>query len=183
MTEDLSPLARRLGLLAKLTKQELACLEEIEGNSSRFERGKEIFCESQRSDTAYIVQHGWGCSFKLLPNGERQIIAIVLPGDCINLRSALGRAPDYTFLAVSDLIASRVKISRTVRLFNELPHLGVALLLATSQNDDMIVEHLISVGRRTAIERVAHLFHCKIGCGLRVSQPRQDLIAPSLSTI
>lgn len=81
-----------------------------------------------------------------------------MPGDCINLRSPVRHVVNYTFLAITDLIASRVKVSRTVKLFNELPHLGVALLLATAQDDDMIVEHLISIGRRTAIERITHLF-------------------------
>ena len=158
MATKRSPIARRLGLLAKLTEQEWACLADLEANPSGFERGKEIFGEGQMSEETYIVQRGWGCCFKLLQDGQRQITSIVLPGDCINLRSPLRRAANYTFLTVTDMIASRAKASRVVRLFNEMPHLGVALLLATAQDDEMIVEHLISVGRRTARERLAHLF-------------------------
>jgi CRP-like cAMP-binding protein len=158
MTQDRSPLTRRLELLAKLTEQELAYLQELEAGSVHFERGTEIFYEGQRSDNAYIVQHGWGCSFKLLPTGDRQIIAIFLPGDCVDLRCALHQATDYTFLAITDLIASRIKSSRIERLFNEFSHLGVAMLLATAQDDEMVVEHLVSLGRRTAIERLAHHF-------------------------
>ena len=158
MAKELSPLARRLGLLAKLTTHELDCLSDLESSPSRFERGKEILYEGEISQTTYIVQHGWGCSFKLLPNGERQITAIVVPGDCINLRSPLRRATNYTFQTITDVIASRIKASRMVQLFNDLPHLGVALLLASAQDDEMIVEHLISVGRRTAIERIGHFF-------------------------
>lgn len=158
MTKEKSPLVRRLELLAKLTGQELACLNEIEAGPVQFERGREIFYEDEILESAYIVRHGWGCSFKLLANGNRQIIAIVLPGDCINLRNAGHHASNFTFLAVTDLIASRIKCTRIVRLFNELPHLGVTMLLATAQDDEMLVEHLVSIGRRTAIERVAHLF-------------------------
>ena len=158
MTQDRSPLTKRLELLAKLTEQELACLQELEADSVHFERGTEIFYEGESSDKAYIVKHGWGCSFKLLPNGDRQIIAIFLPGDCVDLRCALHRVTDFTFLAITDLIASRIKTSRIERLFNEFPHLGVAMLLATAQDDEMVVEHLVSLGRRTAIERLAHHF-------------------------
>lgn len=158
MAKDLSPLARRLGLLAKLTETELACLIDLESTPTLFERGKEIIYDGEISETTYIVQHGWGCCFKLLANGERQITAIVVPGDCINLRSPLCRPANYTFVAITDLIASRIKASRTVELFNEFPHLGVALLLVAAQDDEILVEHLISLGRRTAIERVAYFF-------------------------
>jgi CRP-like cAMP-binding protein len=158
MTKDQSPLTRRLDLLTKMTEQERNCLADLEHKSVRFDRGTEILCEGQMSDQTYIVQSGWGSCFKLLANGERQITAIVLPGDCINLRSPLRLEIHYTFQTVTDLTASRTKASRMVQVFDEFPHLGVALLLAAAQDDEMIVEHLISVGRRTAIERIAHLF-------------------------
>lgn len=158
MPTDQSPLARRLGLLAKLTEQELAYLTDIESSLTRLDRDKEIICDEEISETTYVVQTGWGCTLKLLPNGARQIMQIVLPGDCINLRSPQRRKSNYTFLTITDMLASRIKASRMVQIFNELPHLGVALLLTTAQDDDMLVQHLISLGKRTAIERVAHLF-------------------------
>lgn len=158
MTQYKSPFTRRLEHLARFSVQELACIDELESASSYFERGSEIFYEGQGSKSSYIVQQGWGCSFKLLPSGDRQIIAIVLPGDCVDLRCALRQTTNYTVVALTDLTAARVPGTRIERVFNELPHLGIAMLLATSQDDEMIVEHLVSLGRRTAIERLAHLF-------------------------
>jgi CRP-like cAMP-binding protein len=43
-------------------------------------------------------------------------------------------------------------------VFAEFPYLGAAMLWAASRDEAMIVEHLVSIGRRSAIERTAHFF-------------------------
>ena len=45
-----------------------------------------------------------------------------------------------------------------MRCVTEFPRLGAALLWAASRDEAMVVEHLVSVGRRSAIERTAHFF-------------------------
>lgn len=43
-------------------------------------------------------------------------------------------------------------------IFSEFPRLGAAILWAASRDEAMVVEHLVSIGRRSAIERTAHFF-------------------------
>jgi CRP-like cAMP-binding protein len=43
-------------------------------------------------------------------------------------------------------------------VFNEFPRLGAAMLWAVSRDEAVTVEHLIGIGRRSAIERLAHFF-------------------------
>lgn len=45
-----------------------------------------------------------------------------------------------------------------MQIFNEFPRLGAAILWAASRDEAMVVEHLVSIGRRSAIERTAHFF-------------------------
>ncbi len=45
-----------------------------------------------------------------------------------------------------------------MRCVTEFPRLGTALLWAASRDEAMVVEHLVSIGRRSAIERTAHFF-------------------------
>ena len=45
-----------------------------------------------------------------------------------------------------------------MRIFNEFPRLGAAILWAASRDEAIVVEHLVSIGRRCAVERTAHLF-------------------------
>lgn len=158
MAHEISHLERKLKTFIELTGAELACLAELQASPVRVARGKELVHEGQAGHKAYILQAGWACSFKLLPDGGRQIIGFPIPGDCIGLRSVLLRTSDHSFSVLTDALVSSVEASRMMRLFAEFPRLGAAILWATSRDEAMIVEHLVSVGRRSAIERTAHFF-------------------------
>jgi CRP-like cAMP-binding protein len=151
-------LARKLGTFMPLSQREVDCLAALQSTSTRVSAGKDLVHEGQTGHLAYILQSGWACSFKLLPDGGRQIIAFPLPGDCVGLRSVLLRTSDHSFSALTDIVASSVEASRMMEIFNEHPRLGAAILWAASRDEAMVVEHLVSIGRRTAIERTAYFF-------------------------
>ncbi len=151
-------LARKLNAFVQLSERELACLADLQSVPVRVKRGKELVHEGQTGHTAYVLQAGWACSYKLLPDGGRQIIAFPLPGDCVGLRSVLLRTSDHSFSALTDAVVSCVEGTRMMRIFTEFPRLGAAILWAASRDEAMVVEHLVSIGRRSAIERTAHFF-------------------------
>ena len=66
-------LARKLGAFMQLTEAEAMCLAGLQTASVRMKAGKELVHEGQTGHQAYILQEGWVCSFKLLPDGGRQI--------------------------------------------------------------------------------------------------------------
>ena len=51
-----------------------------------------------------------------------------------------------------------IEVPRMLQLFAEFPHIGSAILWATSRDEAITVEHLASIGRRSAIERTGHFF-------------------------
>lgn len=158
MPHDGSLLARKLGAFIELSRTELNCLADLQSTPVIIPRGQEIVHEGQTGHKVYILQQGWAVSFKLLPDGGRQIITFPLPGDCVGLRSVLLRTSDHSFSALTDAVVSSVDASRMMRVFNEQPRLGAAILWAASRDEAMVVEHLVSVGRRSAVERTAHFF-------------------------
>jgi CRP-like cAMP-binding protein len=103
----------------------------------------------------------------LLPDGGRQVINFSLPGDFMGLRRILLRTSDHSFATFSDCIVSPVSVKRAISVFNEYPRLGAAILWAVSRDEAMVVEHLVGVGRRSAIERIAHFF-LELGDRLRL---------------
>ena len=127
-------------------------LADLQSAPFTLARGKELAHEGERRRAAYILQAGWGCSFKLLPDGGRQIITFPLPGDCVGVRSTLLGTSDHSFSALTDAVVTRIEAPRLERMFTEFPYLGAAVLWATSRDEAMIV------GRRSAIERTAHFF-------------------------
>ena len=158
MPDDTSLLTKKLNTFVQLSQAEMSCLAALQTSAVHVASGKELVHEGQTGHKAYILQAGWALSFKLLPDGGRQIIGFPLPGDCIGLRSVLLRTSDHSFSALTDAVVSVVEAARRMAIFNEFPRLGAAILWAASRDEAMVVEHLVSIGRRSAIERTAHFF-------------------------
>jgi CRP-like cAMP-binding protein len=156
MTGQADYLVRKISAFVDLSAQDMNYLSDLQSTPIEVRKGKEIVHEGQAGQSAYIIHEGWACSFKLLSDGGRQIIAFPIPGDCVGLRSILLRTSDHSFSALTDTVVSRIQATRMRELFNDVPRLGAAILWAASRDEAMVVEHLVSIGRRTAMERTAH---------------------------
>jgi CRP-like cAMP-binding protein len=151
-------LARKLNAFVALSADELACLADLQARRRSVAALTEIVHEGQTDHHAWILQDGWANCYKLVPNGGRQIIGFPLPGDFMGLRSVLLRTSDHSFASLTDAVVSDVPRQRLIQIFQEFPRLATAILWATSRDEAMVVEHLVNIGRRSAIERLAHLF-------------------------
>jgi CRP-like cAMP-binding protein len=153
-----SILAKKLDAFFPLSSDELEGLAEIQSKPLAVKRGEQLTREGQTGQKVFILHAGWSCSFKELANGQRQIISFPIAGDCVGLRSMLLRTADHSFSALTDAVVSPVEGSRIMHCITKFPRLGAALLWATSRDEAMVVERLVSIGRRSAIERTAHFF-------------------------
>jgi CRP-like cAMP-binding protein len=153
-----SVLARKLNTFLPLSPDEQRCLAELQSTPVKVKRGKQLVHEGQTGHKAFVLQAGWACSYKVLPDGGRQIISFPVAGDCVGLRSVLLRTADHSFSALTDAVVSPLEGERMLQIFNQFPRLGAAILWAASRDEAMVVEHLVSIGRRSAIERTAHFF-------------------------
>ena len=153
-----SALARKLNTFLPLSPDELKCLAEVQSPPMTVQRGKQLVREGQTGHKAFVLHEGWSCSYKDLRNGSRQIISFPLAGDCVGLRSVLLRTADHSFTALTDSVVSAVDGAHLLSCLSKFPRLGAALLWAASRDEAMVVEHLVSIGRRNAIERTAHFF-------------------------
>jgi CRP-like cAMP-binding protein len=152
----LSPFARKLGAFVALSNEELAALDHLYGRRKTFVAGRDMVYQGQIKQSAYILASGWVCSYKILPSGTRQIVEFQIPGDFLGLRSVLFRTPDHNIEPITRAEASEVLASDLLDVFNRTPRLATAVLWAASRDEAMVVEHLVGIGRRDAIERTAH---------------------------
>ena len=156
--EHSSALARKLNAFVALSSDELRVIADLESKSIAVARGREITEEGQTGHKAYVLQQGWAQTYKIMPDGGRQIIGFPIPGDCVGLRSVLLWTSDHAFAAVTDSVVSAIPGHRMLQLLNDFPRLGAAFLWAASRDEAMVVEHLVNIGRRNAQERTAHFF-------------------------
>lgn len=97
MPTKASHLTTILSTFMQLSEREALCLMDLESSALNVKAGEELVHEGQTGHLAYILQAGWVCSFKLLPDGGRQIIAFPLPRDCVGLRSVRRTRPIIPF--------------------------------------------------------------------------------------
>jgi CRP-like cAMP-binding protein len=162
-----SPLTRKLSAFVALTASDLDTLARFHRRRRRFQAGHEMVHEGQPNQSAFILAEGWACSFKLLPDGDRQIVDFHVPGDFLGLRSILFRTADHSIEAVTRIEASEVLASDILDGFARAPRLASAVLWAASRDEAMVVEHLVNLGRRSAESRMAH-FLLELGARLKL---------------
>ncbi len=66
------------------------------------------------------------------------------------------RTSDHYLEAVTEVEVLEITKPTLVNLLTNDPHLGSALLWAISRDEAVAVEHLVNLGRRTALARTAH---------------------------
>lgn len=160
-----TPLGRKLGSLVSLTDFENSVLARLHGRRRIFMAGRDLVHQGQSHHAAYILSKGWASSYKIQQDGSRQIIDFQIPGDFLGLRSLLLRRSDHSFEAVVDIHAVEILTTDLLDTFTQAPRLGAALLWAASRDEAMVVEHLVSIGRRSADQRMAH-FLLELGARL-----------------
>ncbi|NCM96415.1 MAG: Crp/Fnr family transcriptional regulator [Rhodobacteraceae bacterium CG2_30_10_405] len=167
MTIQDSPFARKLRAFVALNDEDLTVMSGYYRRRHVYAAGRDLVNQGEVDQPAYILASGWACSYKLLPDGGRQIIDFQIPGDFLGLRSVLFRSADYNVEPVTRIEASEIKHSDLLNVFADNPRLATAVLWAMSRDEAMVVEHLVGLGRRNAAERTAH-FLLELAARLRL---------------
>jgi CRP-like cAMP-binding protein len=123
---------RACGLFKPVAPEELRFIDEIKREHLLAPAGAEIVRAGDDSPELYTLYAGWAFRFKTLPDGRRQILNFLLPGDLLPRRKVWA-------------------------LFGEMPGLAFDVTWLGSREEGIVDENLTSVGRRTATERVAAL--------------------------
>lgn len=151
-----SPLTRKLSAFVTLSEAELAVLKRLHQRRRTFVAGRDMVHQGQSDQAAYILSSGWVCSYKIQPDGTRQIVDFQVPGDFLGLRSVLLRTSDHSFEPIVTIEAAEVVKTDLLAAFAQTPRLATAILWAASRDEAMVVEHLVGIGRRDADARMAH---------------------------
>jgi CRP-like cAMP-binding protein len=149
------------GLFAKADASITELVQGLPVRILRLEPHQEIVTEGQRMREACLVLEGFVCRHKHVWKDQRQILSFHIPGDLPDIQSLHLPTVDYSLSALP---------ASTVALF---PHAAVRMAVEASADfREAVWRHalidaaitrawLASVGRRTAYQRLAHLF-CEV---------------------
>ncbi|WP_206020896.1 Crp/Fnr family transcriptional regulator [Roseococcus sp. SYP-B2431] len=123
----------------------------------RVEPGQPIVAEGLQDDRLYTVLEGWAIRSKSLPDGRRQILNVLLPGDLLGLQGELMGAAQHGVEAVTRVNLCAFRRDTFLALAQADPSLGLDIAWLSALSERFSDDILLSVGRRTAMERVAML--------------------------
>lgn len=150
------PLAKKLAWFAGLSPDEVAALDALRPASRAVRRNREIVTEGRNYETLLILLEGSAIRYRVLRDGRRQVLNIVLPGDFIGFPGCFFESALYSVTALTDATVCSIPFSVLLGLFDSSPRLAAAIFWSFACETAIYAEHLIDVGRRSALERVAH---------------------------
>ena len=95
--------------------------------------------------------------FRLMPDGRRQIITILIPGDFFDLHGFLLKATDHSVAAISPTRIAAIGREAVIDIIANHPRIGAALWWSAMQENAMLRERIVALGRRSARGRVAYM--------------------------
>ena len=148
---------RACGLFKPITPDELAKINDIKREHLAVQAGTQIIRAEEESSEIYTLYAGWAFRFRVLPDGRRQILTFLLPGDLLGLQAAMFDAARHGIEALTDVELCLLPRRDIWALFGQMPELAFDVTWLGSHEESYVDENLTSVGRRSATERIAAL--------------------------
>lgn len=139
------------------TDDEIRFIQAMKVDHRSFPAGADIIHPGQEDAELYTLYSGWAFRYKSLPDGRRQILNFLLPGDLVGLQASLLSAAEHGIEALTDVELCVFPRKRIWDLFVKMPALAYELAWLGSREESLIDDNLTSVGQRSAGERIAAL--------------------------
>ncbi|MBI1220744.1 MAG: helix-turn-helix domain-containing protein [Rhodobacteraceae bacterium] len=149
--------ARRNGLCEGATPDELRAIEGCKWGDREIGAGGDLFGIGESCDSVYNLVEGWMFLYNILEDGRRQILHFALPGAVLGFHPGWGAMTTYGVQALTDSVVCVIPRKALEPLSKRYPGIGMRLAWLISRDNSLAFDHLTSIGRRSARERVAHL--------------------------
>lgn len=148
---------RHLPTFREFQPEELAFVSHFKTGELSVDAGTTVLSEGSHSAHLFTVLSGWGFRYKMLGDGRRQILNYIMPGDLVGLQGSLMGEMKHSVEALSALTLCVFERERLGQVYRNHPDLAFDVTWIASQEERILDEHLLSIGRRTALERAAYL--------------------------
>lgn len=162
---QLGPFFRRIDQRDELGAAEREALIAGVGGLETLTASADLVREGDRPTRCTLLLSGFAARYRMVANGERQFLAIHVPGDFVDLHSFPLKEMDHSVLALTDCSIALYPHPVITRMTETYPHLTRLLWLLTLLDSALHREWIIGLGRLSATARAGHLF-CELGLRL-----------------
>lgn len=138
----------------------------IKGPVKRVRARADLVLQGDEARVMRLFLEGWGARYRLLEDGRRQVLSFIVPGDLCEPRAFMLKNMDHSIATVTPMAYvefDKIELEAALR-----DHTGLnrALWRHLMLQSAIQREWTVSLGRRTALERISHLF-CELFHRLR----------------
>lgn len=148
----------RLRSRSSLSPQETEALLALPHRLSVLDAGSYIVREGDRADRCCVLLGGFAYRHKVVGSGARQILSIHIGGDIVDLQNSLLGHADHNVQTMTRTEVALIPRQAILDLCARYPAIAHALWVDTLVDASISREWIANIGRRTARQRIAHLF-------------------------
>lgn len=156
-TLDVNPLTRKLLHFAPLSLADRQVLDELGATEEQFPADVDIITEGMVPRSVFLLKQGMAMRYRNLPDGGRQIMTFLIPGDLCDMHVFLIKEMDHSIGTVTPVRVAPISRDLIMALFGARPRISAALWWSSMQEEAMLRERIVSLGRRDARGRIAYL--------------------------
>ncbi len=139
------------------TPEEIELVQTFRRRQFDVEAGQDILRENGNGGELYTLFSGWAFRYRSLSDGRRQILNFMLPGDFVGLQQQLTQNSPHGVQALTTVRLCEFPKSRLWDFFKHSPSMGYDITWISAHEELIVDENLLSIGRRSAQERIAML--------------------------
>lgn len=152
-----SLLIRKLEQYDRLSDEERQVLEGMVTRTAVVSKGEDMLREGDRPTESTLLLTGFAARYNLLRDGKRQITAIHVPGDFVDLHSFLVKKMDHAVVAITSCTTGMVPHETLRGISENHPHLARVLGVGIAVDAAAHRQWIVAMGRQSALEHTAHL--------------------------
>ncbi len=153
-----NPLTMKLEQFTRFEPSERMRLDELIQGSQRYRRGEDIIAAGTKADEIHLVMEGLAARSKVIENGQRQLMAFLVPGDLCDVEVFVLEAMDHDIVAMTETTCAVIPAAKMEQLLGESSTLTRAFWWSTMTDSAVLREWIVNHGLREALGRIAHLF-------------------------
>ncbi len=152
-----NPLTRKLSHFVPLSMSDRVVLDGLTGAEEQFQANVDIVRAGMAPRSLFLVKAGMAIRYRGLPDGGRQIMTFLIPGDLCGLHVFLLKAMDHSIGTITPMLVAPIPRETVMHVFASRPRVSAALWWSSLQEEAILRERIVALGRRDARGRVAYL--------------------------
>lgn len=157
ISEGIERVLKRLETRGRLGDEDRAAVLAIPLQARMLEPSAYLVREGELPDMCALLLSGFAYRHKVTGDGERQILAVHMPGEFLDLQNSFLEVADHNVQALTRCEVALAPVAALRRLAVDHPAVGRAMWIETLIDGAIFREWIVNVGRRDSISRISHL--------------------------